>query len=115
MRLDRVAEPGAELLDELGLVAVAHLGWPGSCETLDSDGAVLPDEHVPRGELADVAEDRIRRWDRVESEERLERVGVDLPARQRTELGREPELSADLAVVERFDPVAVAREDEAAA
>ena len=26
MRLDRVAEPRAQLLDELGLVAVAHLG-----------------------------------------------------------------------------------------
>ena len=115
MRLDRVAEPRAELLDELGLVAVAHLGWPGPREALDRDGAVLPDEHVPGRQLADVAEDRVRRGDRVEREERLERVGVDLAARQGAQLGREAQLAADVAVVERLDPVAVAREDEAAA
>ena len=96
MRLDRVAEPRAQLLDELGLVAVAHLGRPGPREALDRDRAVLPDEHVPRRQLADVAEDRVRRRDRVEREERLERVGVDLAARQRAQLGREPQLAADV-------------------
>ena len=70
---------------------------------------------MPRGQLADVAEDRVRRGDRVEREERLERVGVDLAARQRAQLGREAQLAADVPVVERLDPVAVAREHEAAA
>ena len=70
---------------------------------------------MPRGQLAHVAEDRVRRGDRVEREERLERVGVDLAARQRAQLGREAQLAADVPVVERLDPVAVAREHEAAA
>ena len=75
---------------------------------------LLPDEHVPGRELADVAEDRVRRRDRVEGEERLERVEVDLAARERTELRRERELAGVVAVVERLDPVAVAREHEPA-
>ena len=61
-------------------------------------------------QLADVAEDRERRGDRVEREERLERVEVDLALRQRVELRRERQLAADVAVVERLDPEAVARE-----
>jgi hypothetical protein len=62
--------------------------------------------------LRDLAEDRQRRRDRVEGEERLERVEVDLAARQRAQLRRERELAGVGAVVERLDPVAVAREHE---
>ena len=69
---------------------------------------------MPGRELADVAEDRVRRRDRVEGEERLERVEVDLAARQRPQLRREAQLVAAVPVVERLDPVAVAREHEAA-
>jgi hypothetical protein len=46
---------------------------------------------VPRRELARLAEDRQRRRDRVEGEERLERVEVDLAARQRAQLRGELE------------------------
>jgi hypothetical protein len=70
---------------------------------------------VPGRELSHVAEDRIRGRDRVEGEEGLEGVEVDLAARQRPQLGREAQLAADVAVVERLDPVAVAGEHEAAA
>ena len=111
----RVAKPRPELLDELRLVAVAQLGGhrrAGPRVPLERDRAVLPDEHVPGGQLPDVAEDRVRRGDRVEGEERLEGVEVDLAARQRPHLRREAELVADVAVVERLDPVAVAREYE---
>ena len=69
----------------------------------------------PGRQLPDVAEDRVRRRDRVEGEERLERVEVDLAARQRPQLRREAQLVADVPVVERLDPVAVAREHEPAA
>src|SRR5207302_7375094 len=78
----------------------------------ERDGSVLPDEDVPRRKLADLAKDRQRRWNRVEREKRLERVEVDLPTRQRAELGGKRQLSVDVTVVERLDPEAVAREDE---
>ena len=110
-----VAQPGAQLLDQLGLVVVAQLGdrdRRGPRVALEAHVAVLPDEHVPRRELAGLAEDRQRRRDRVEGEEGLERVEVDLPARQRAELGGELEPVAVGPVVERLDPVAVAREHE---
>ena len=110
-----VAQPGAQLLDQLGLVVVAQLGdrdRRGPRVALEAHVAVLPDEHVPRRELAGLAEDRQRRRDRVEGEEGLERVEVDLPARQRAQLGGELEPVAVGPVVERLDPVAVAREHE---
>ena len=55
----------------------------------------------------------MRRRHDVEREEPLERVEVELTLRQRVELGREGELAGDVAVVERLDPEAVAREHEA--
>ena len=66
----------------------------------------------PAGSLRISRKIEQRRRDRVEGEERLERVEVDLAARQRAQLGRERELAAGVAVVERLDPVAVAREHE---
>ena len=111
-----VAHAGAQLLDELRLVLVAHLGRRNRGRPrVPDEGApsVLPGEDVPGLELPHVAEDRQRRRDGVEGEEGLERVEVDLSARQRAQLGGERELVAGLAVVERLDPVAVAREDEA--
>ena len=118
MRPHRVAHPRAQLLDELRLVAVAQLvlgRGAGPRIPLERDLAVLPNEDVSGRQLPDVAEDRVRRRDRVEGEERLERVEVDLAARQRSQLGREAQLPADVPVVERLDPVWVAREHEAAA
>src|SRR4029078_7162360 len=118
VRFDRVAHARPQLLDELRLVTVAPLSLgrrTGPRILLERDRAVLPDEHVPGRELAHVAEDRVRRRDRVEGEERLERVEVDLAAWQRPQLGREAQLAADVAVVERLDPVAGAREHESPA
>jgi hypothetical protein len=113
MRAHRVAQTRAALLDELGLVVVVprlERTWPRVftyCHV-----AVLPDQDVTREQLPDLAEDRERPRDRVEREERVERVEVDLALRQRVELGRERELAVDVAVVERLDPEAVAREHE---
>ena len=78
---------------------------------------VLEHEHVARRQLADLAEDRARAVDGVEGEERLERVEVELAREagqppQRLELGGEGELARDVAVVQRLDPEAVAREHE---
>ena len=70
---------------------------------------------MPGLELAHLAEDRQRPGNGVEGEERVERVEVDLAARQRPQLGGELDLAADVAVVERLDPVRVAREHEPAA
>ena len=70
---------------------------------------------MPRLELADLAEDRQRAGHRVEGEERLERVEIDLATRKRSQLGGERELAVGLAVVERLDPEAVARQHQPAA
>jgi len=67
---------------------------------------------VAGGKLACVAEDRVRRRDGVEREERLERVEIDLTTRKRAQLGRKLEHSARVAVVERLDAEAVARQHE---
>ena len=116
VRTHRVAQPRAQLLDQLRLVVGAQLldgHRAGTRVAVDVHGSVLlPDEHVTGGKLADLAEDRVRRRDRVEREERLERVEVDLAARERAQLGGELEHAADVAVVERLDPVPVAREHE---
>ena len=85
---------------------------PGPRVALERDAAVVPRQDVPGRQLADLAEDRERRRDRVEGEERLERVEVDLAAGQRVELRRERERHVVDAVVERLDPEAVAREHE---
>ena len=116
VRAHRVAQAGAELLDELRLVVAAQrLGLHGAGPRITVErepSMLLPDEHVPRRQLPDAAEDRIRRGDRVEREERLERVEVDLAARQRAHLGGELEGAGRLAVVERLDAVPVACEHE---
>ena len=70
---------------------------------------------MPGHQLAHVPEDRQRPRDRVEREEGLERVEVDLAARQRAQLGGELEPARDDAVEQRLDPEAIAGEDEAAA
>ena len=110
-----VAQPSAELLDEFRLVVSAQLvdrHRAGSGVAFELDAALRPDEQMAGGKLSRVAEDRVRRRDRVEREERLERVEIDLAARKRAQLGRELEHSARVTVVERLDPVAIAREHE---
>src|SRR5438045_3362618 len=109
MRANGIAQPRAQLLDQLGLVVAADRQGAWSRVARQFDRAVLlPHEHVPRRQLADVSEDRIRSGNRVEREERLERIEVDLAARQRPQLRRELERAAGVAVVERLDAVAVA-------
>src|SRR6266581_228246 len=74
--------------------------------------ALAPDEQVTCGKLPRFAEDRIRRRDRVEGQERLERVEIDRAPWERAQLGRELECGARVSVVERLDPIAVARQQE---
>jgi len=90
------APPKATLEPQSG----RHGGEPGLDTGLSRDGH------------ADLAEDRIRRRDRVERQERLERVEVDLAPRERAQLRRELEHIAGVAVVQRLDPVAIARQHE---
>ena len=114
VRAHGVAQPRAELLDELGLVLASRLDRrrrPREAAQLD---AAVPHEHVTRRQLARAREDRERRRHGVEREEPFERVEVDVTARQRAQLRRELEAVVLDAVVERLDPVAVAREHEPA-
>ena len=67
---------------------------------------------MPGRELADLPEDRQRRGDRIEREERLQGVGVDLAAGQGAQLGGEGKLAVDRAVVQRLDSEAVACEHQ---
>src|SRR5581483_6290106 len=111
----RVAEPGPQLggqrlLALRPLLARGRRRRPRVATELDR--AVLPGQQVTRRQLADLAEDRERRGDRVEGEEALERVEVDLAARQGAQLGSERELAAGVPVGERLDAVAVASEHE---
>ncbi len=109
MGANRVAEPRAALLDELGFVlVVACRQRPRPREPVEAERPGLPGEGVPGLQLADVAEDRERRRHRVEREERLERIKVDLALRQRIQLRRERQLVAGAAVVERLDAEAIA-------
>ena len=113
VRAHRVAQARAALLDELRLVlVVARRQRARAREAGERRAAVVPGQRVAREQLADVPEDRERRGHDVEGEERLERVEVDVAVRQRVELGRERELAVDVAVGERLDPEAVAREHE---
>ena len=111
-----VAQPRAQLFDELGFVVASQLidrHRPRTRVALDAERtALLPDQHVPGRELARVAEDRERGRNRIEGEKCLERVEVDLALRQRAELGCELERVPAVAVVERLDAVAVACEHE---
>ena len=113
VRAHRVAQPGAAFLDELGFVLVVPCGQRACARVaLDLDAAVVPAECMPGQELANVLEDRERPRHDVEREERLECVEVDLPFRQRVELGRERQLALDVAVIERLDAEPVARQHE---
>jgi len=116
MRANRVAQACPQLLDELGLLLVAELA--ARCrarEALQPRLAAVPDEQMSGQELPALPEDCQRRRDRVEREEGLERVEIDLAAGQRAQLRRELESAPGRAVVERFDPEAIAREHEPAA
>ena len=115
VRAHRVAQARAQLLGELGVFLAPHLvrgHRRRPRETPQRHLARLPGKHVPGRKLAALPEDRQRRRDRVEGEERLERVEVDLAARERSQLGREFEATVGLAHVERLDPEAVARKHE---
>ena len=116
VRAHRVAQARTQLLEQLGLVVGPDLVHRNGTRPRVARELHVPVhfEHVAGRKLPHVAEDRVRRRNRVEGEERLEGVEVDLPARQRTELGRERELSGVMSVVERLDPVTVAREHEPA-
>ena len=67
---------------------------------------------MPRRELADLSEDRQRCGYRVEREERLQRVRVDLATGQGAQFGGKGKLALGRAVVERLDPEAVAYKHE---
>jgi len=113
----RVAQAGAQLLDELRFVVAAELldghgAGAGIAAELDAV-AFGPHEQVACGQLPRVAEDRVRRGDRVEREKGLERVEIDLAARERAQLRCKLERIAAVAVVERLDPVAVAAPGQA--
>ena len=69
---------------------------------------------MPGRQLACPREDRERRGHGVERQKTFERVEVDLTARQRAQLRRELEAVVLDAVIERLDPVPVAREHESA-
>ena len=89
MGAHRVAHPRTQFLDELCLFVVSQLldgNRCGTCEPLQPDAPVLPQQKMSRRQLAHLTEDRQRRRDRVEGEERFERIEVDLAARQRSEL-----------------------------
>jgi hypothetical protein len=81
-------------------------------------GLGAPDEALAGAQLSGLAEDRQRRRDRVGREVGLERIEIDLTgevrmAQQRLELRGEGEMPAVVPVVERLDPEAVARHDQA--
>ena len=123
VRADAVTQPRRELLRELALVLRAHVArrrGRGAAPAPDLRRvAWAPVQQRAGLELADVAEDRQRRGDRVEREVRLERVGVELAAKawhraQRLELGCEAQQPARRAPVQRLDAEAVAREQQPA-
>ncbi len=115
MRAHGVAQAGAALLDELGLVlAVPGRERARAREARDRHLAVVPGQRVAGRELLDVDEDRERRRHAVEREERVQRVEADVAVLQRVELRGEAELAAVQPVGERLDPEAVAREHEPA-
>src|SRR5215211_139519 len=80
--------------------------------------ALLPHEHMARGQLPYRVQNRQRGGDRVEREQRLERPHVELPfearkGHERLQLGAEREPAAGvLAVEERLDPEAVAGQQQ---
>src|SRR6266508_5574983 len=65
-------------------------------------------------ELQRPAPDGERRRDRVEGQERFERVEVDLAPRQRLQFGGEGDQASLAAVIERLDPETVAGEHDSA-
>src|SRR5881394_2308895 len=79
MRADRVAQPAAQLSERY---------WSGPRVALHLHAPGLPDEQVAGRQLAALVEDRERCRDRVEGEEGLETVEVELAARQRSQLRR---------------------------
>ena len=121
MRADGVAQALAQLGRQLRLALgalPARRHRPRAGVAAQPRLAVLHDQDVTGRELSRFLEDRQRRRDRVEREERLERVQVDFTrhlglAQQRLQLGRERQRAAGDAVVERLDPEAVAREEQA--
>src|SRR5262249_32868385 len=87
-----VAQACPALLPEPGLIGVVtrrERAW--TREALKRARTCLPDEQVTGRKLSNLAEDRERGGNRVEREEGLERVEIELPSRQRVELGGERE------------------------
>ena len=108
VRAHGVPQTRSQLLDELRLLVLAQLlerCRTGKASQLET--AVFPDQQMSRRELADFAEDRQRCRDRVEREERFQRVEVDLAARQGAQLGGEGKLVVGVAVIEGLDSEAV--------
>ena len=82
MGTNRISHARAQLLDELGLLVVSHLdGRRRPRKPTQVSMAIRPDQHVAGRQLPDLAEDRQRCGNRVERQERLDRIEVDLAAR----------------------------------
>jgi hypothetical protein len=122
MRADGVAEPAAELLGERLLIFGPELiGWGRRRSRVSADRHLSPlgDQEVPGRQLPRLLEDRQGCRDRIEGEERLERVGIDLAgetglAEQRLQLRCKRERSIRDPVVEGLDPEAVSGEHDPA-
>ena len=121
---DGVEQPLAQLGGQLARGLPADVGRGGGSRpgiALDPGvGAGLPGQQVAGGQLASGAEDRQRGGDRVERQEGVERVQVDLPgkarvAQQRLELRGEGQRAGVRPPVQRLDPVRVPGQHQPAA
>src|SRR4051812_18964078 len=119
MNAHRVSQARAKLFGQFVLVLGPHLAggnWSGPRIELHLRlPLAFPNEHMTGWKLLGPLPDRKRRRDRVEGEERLESVEVDLAAGKSLQLRREGEGAALGRVVERLDPEGVTGEHESAA
>ena len=118
----RIPKPLAKLGGQLLVPLRAHVPRfhrARPCVALDPRLAAVPDQDVAGGQLADLREDGQRSRNRVEGQERLERVEIDLAPKaglghERLQLRGEGERPAGVPVVEGLDPEAVPPEHQAA-
>src|SRR5437764_4743330 len=122
MRANGVEQPGSELFGErFGGLAASLVSRSRSRAgvALDRGAVWRAAQEVPWRELARGLEDCQRGRDRVERQVRVQSVAVDVPrevrlAQQRLELRGEADASVPQLVVQRFDPEAIARKQQAA-
>ena len=82
MGADRVPEPIKKLGGKEVIALAANVAGGGRARArvvAQLRLPAVPDQHLPRAQLARLVEDRQRPGNRVEGEERLERVKVDPP------------------------------------